>query len=42
MKGTYLGEFEEIILLAVAALQENAYGLAIKKELEEQTVRSIS
>ncbi|MEM9919998.1 MAG: helix-turn-helix transcriptional regulator [Bacteroidota bacterium] len=42
MKGTYLGEFEEIILLAVAALQENAYGLAIKKELEEQTGRSIS
>ena len=42
MKGTYLGEFEEIVMLAIAALQQEAYGLAIKKELEEQTGRSIS
>ena len=42
MKGTYLGEFEEIVMLAIAALQKNAYGLAIKKELEEQTGRNIS
>ena len=42
MKGTYLGEFEEIVMLAVAALQQDAYGLAIKKELEEQTGRKIS
>ncbi len=42
MKGTHLGEFEEIVMLVVVALQENAYGLAIKKELEEQTQRKIS
>lgn len=42
MKGTYLGEFEEIVLLTVAALQEEAYGLAIKKELEAQTNRKIT
>ena len=42
MKGTYLGEFEEIVMLAIAALQKNAYGLAIKKELEDQTGRNIS
>ena len=42
MKGTYLGEFEEIVLLAVAALQKEAYGLAIKKDLEEQTDRKIT
>ena len=42
MKGTHLGEFEEIVLLVVAALEANAYGLAIKKELEEQTQRKIS
>lgn len=42
MKGTHLGEFEEIVMLAIAALQEEAYGLAIKKELEGQTGRNIS
>lgn len=42
MKGTYLGEFEEIILLAIAALQDDAYGVAIKKALEKDTSRTIS
>ncbi|MEL6658337.1 MAG: helix-turn-helix transcriptional regulator [Bacteroidota bacterium] len=42
MKGTHLGEFEEIILLAVAALQEDAYGLAIKREIEEQAQRKVT
>jgi len=30
MKKTKLGEFEELVLLAVAALQEEAYGVEIK------------
>lgn len=42
MKGTHLGEFEEIVMLAIAALGEGAYGLAIKKELEEQSGRNIT
>jgi len=42
MKGTYLGEFEEIVLLTIAILYNEAYGLAIKKELEHQTGRKIS
>jgi DNA-binding PadR family transcriptional regulator len=42
MKGTHLGEFEEIVLLAIAALQHEAYGLMIKRELEEQTARKIT
>ena len=42
MKGTHLGEFEELILLAVAALQEDAYGLAIKREIEEQAKRKVT
>ena len=42
MKGTHLGEFEEIVLLVIAALQQDAYGLGIKKELEEQTERKIT
>ena len=42
MKRTYLGEFEEIVLLTVAVLHEGAYGVAITDELERQTGRSVS
>jgi PadR family transcriptional regulator, regulatory protein PadR len=41
MRGTYLGEFEELVLLAVGILFEDAYGLAIVDELEKQTGRNI-
>ena len=41
MKGTYIGEFEELVLLAVGILFDDAYGLAIVDELEKQTARSI-
>lgn len=40
MKGTYLGEFEELVLLTVGILYDDAYGLAIVDELEKQTGRS--
>ena len=33
MKGTNLGEFEELVLLTVAALMEEAYSVAICDEL---------
>ena len=33
MKGTNLGEFEELVLLVVASLYDNAYGVAIQEEL---------
>ena len=42
MKRTYLGEFEELVLLTVAVLNESAYGVAITDELERQTSRSVS
>ena len=42
MKGTHLGEFEEIVLLTVAGLRDEAYGLAIKKELETQSQRKFT
>jgi DNA-binding PadR family transcriptional regulator len=42
MKGTYLGEFEEIVLLATGILQENAYGVSICKEIETQTGRAVN
>lgn len=41
MKG-YLGEFEELVLLTIAALHENAYGVAIKEDIEKRTERSLS
>jgi DNA-binding PadR family transcriptional regulator len=42
MRRTYLGEFEEIVLLTVAILGEGAYGVAIAEELEQQTGRVVS
>lgn len=41
MKGTYLGEFEELVLLTVGILYDDAYGLAIKDELEKQSGRKV-
>lgn len=40
MKGTHLGEFEELVLLIIGVLYPNAYGLAIKQEIANQTNRS--
>lgn len=42
MKGTNLGEFEELILLTVCILFENAYAVTVLQELEKQTGRSLS
>jgi PadR family transcriptional regulator PadR len=42
MKGTYLGEFEELVLLAAGILQTEAYGVRIKKEIESQTQRDVN
>ncbi len=39
MKGTHLGEFEELVLLMVGILHKEAYGIAIKDELEKKTGR---
>ncbi len=42
MKGTNLGELEEIVLLVVANLYDNAYGVVIKLEIEEKCKRKIT
>src|SRR5271154_7085868 len=42
MKKTKLGEFEELVLLTVASLQENAYGVEIKRELEGRLKERLS
>jgi len=39
MKGTNLGEFEEIVLLTIAALVNYAYSVAICDELEKSLGR---
>jgi PadR family transcriptional regulator, regulatory protein PadR len=41
MKGTYLGEFEELVLLTVGILFDDAYGLAVVDELEKKTGRPV-
>ena len=38
----YLTRQEEIYLLAICRLQENAYGVKIKKKIAEMTGRSLS
>ncbi len=42
MNRTYLGEFEEIVLLTVALLDGRAYGVALLEELQAQTGRAAS
>ncbi|OIN58498.1 PadR family transcriptional regulator [Arsenicibacter rosenii] len=42
MGRSYLGEFEELVLLAVAVLDGNAYGVAIADELKQRTDRTIN
>ncbi|MBO6659991.1 MAG: helix-turn-helix transcriptional regulator [Roseivirga sp.] len=42
MKKTKLGEFEELVLLTVIVLKEDAYGVEIKRELEERLNETLS
>lgn len=42
MRKTYIGELEEVVLLTVAILQENAYGVAIGQYLEHELNRKLS
>lgn len=42
MAKEYLGEFEELILTLVAALQDDAYGAAIAMKIEKDLKREIT
>lgn len=42
MKGSYLGEFQELVLLAVLSLGDEAYGVAIQKSIKEIAERDIT
>jgi DNA-binding PadR family transcriptional regulator len=38
----YLGEFEHIVLLAVLRLDDQAYGVTVRREIESRTLREVS
>jgi len=40
-RGSNLGEFEELVLLAVASLTTDAYGYAVQARLREEAKRSV-
>jgi PadR family transcriptional regulator, regulatory protein PadR len=42
MRGDYLGELEELVLLTVGILYPEAYGVAVMDELEKQADRSLN
>ena len=42
MKGTNLGEFQELVLLTVGILYDDAYGVSIKDEIARQTGRRVT
>lgn len=42
MKKYHLGEFEEIVLLTIAILYKDAYGVSIKEEIESRLDRDVS
>ena len=42
MKGTHIGELEELVLLMVGILYPEAYGVSVMDELEKQAGRSLN
>jgi DNA-binding PadR family transcriptional regulator len=42
MKKYQLGEFEEIVILTIGVLYNDAYGFSIKKEIEARLSRNVS
>ena len=40
--GTYLGELEQMMLMAILQLKDDAYGLNIQRELKERGQRRVS
>ena len=42
MKGSYLGEFEELILLTVAAIGNEAYAVSVKSDIESTANRKVN
>ena len=42
MKKYHLGEFEEVVILTIAILNNDAYSVAIKDEIESRLSRTVS
>lgn len=42
MSDTYLGEFEQIVMLAILRLRDEAYAIPIREEIEAKTTRSVA
>jgi PadR family transcriptional regulator PadR len=41
-KGEFLGEFEQLVLLAVMRLEDDAYGMTVRREIEDRTGRDVT
>ncbi|HTI38544.1 MAG TPA: helix-turn-helix transcriptional regulator [Vicinamibacterales bacterium] len=41
-KGSYLGDLEEVVLLAVVRCEPEAYGMRIRREIEGQSGRKVA
>jgi DNA-binding PadR family transcriptional regulator len=37
----YLGEFEQVVLLTLVRLKDNAYGMAMRQEIADRTGRDV-
>ncbi len=42
MPDTYLGEFEQVVLLAILRLGDEAYAIPVREEIEARTGRTVS
>ena len=42
MPDIYLGEFEQIVLLAILRLGDDAYAIPVREEIEKRTGRSVA
>ena len=42
MPDTYLGEFEQVVLLAILRLGEEAYAIPVREEIEAHTGRDVA
>jgi DNA-binding PadR family transcriptional regulator len=38
----YLGEFEHVVLLALLRLEDRAYGVTVRREIQARTNREVS
>lgn len=41
-RGEHLGSLEHLVLLALVRLEANAYGMTVRREIEDRTGRNIS